>query len=226
MSAIVGRLSVLLAPGVVLAVTLALAGCTATDDPAPRPTSTAPVVQLGAPGEDNRTLSPTEQLAVGEEQPHTETDVVFVRDMLHHHAQALVMTGYVEERAASPDIRLLAERMRISQEDEMIQLETWLQERGEPVRDPDAVHDAHALMPGMLTDDELGALEAAQGEAFDTLFLQSMIRHHEGALVMIGDLYASPDGAESELAQLAGHFDSDQRIEIARMSSMLAESAG
>lgn len=219
MSPVAARMSVM------LAAMLALTACTAAE-PTPRPTSTAPVVQLGAPGEDNRTLSPDEQLALGESEPHTAADVAFVRDMLHHHAQALEMTGYVEDRTTDSGIRLLAARMQISQEDEMGQLETWLQTRGEPVRDPDAAHDAHALMPGMLTEEELAALEAAEGEAFDELFLRSMIRHHEGALVMIADLFASPHGAEQELAQLANHFDSDQRVEIARMSSMLSELAG
>jgi uncharacterized protein (DUF305 family) len=205
----------------VSAVVLGLAACTTTEQP--RPTSTAPVVQLGAPGEDNRTLGPEEQLRLSQRSEHSPADVDFVRDMLHHHAQALVMTGYVDERASSRDIRLLAERMRISQEDEMGQLETWLQARGEPARDPDSPHDSHALMPGMLTAQELAALEDASGEAFDELFLQSMIRHHEGALVMIAELFATPEGAEQELAQLASHFDSDQRIEIARMTTMLAE---
>ena len=218
MSPVVARMSVL------LAAVLALTACTVAE-PTPRPTSTAPVVQLGAPGEGNRTLSPEEQLELGGTVPHSEADVQFVRDMLHHHAQALVMTGYVEERTTDSGIRLLAERMHISQEDEMGQLEKWLQTRGEPVRDPDAAHDAHSLMPGMLTAEELAALEAAEGEAFDELFLRSMIRHHEGALVMIADLFARSDGAEPELGQLANHFDSDQRVEIARMSSMLAERA-
>lgn len=219
MSPVIARVSVMLAAA------LALTACTAPE-PTPRPTSAAPVVQLGAPGEDNRTLSPDEQLALGESDPHSDADVAFVRDMLHHHAQALEMTRYVQGRTTDSGIRLLAERMHISQEDEMGQLETWLQTRGEPVRDPDAAHDAHALMPGMLTEDELAALEAAEGEAFDELFLRSMIRHHEGALVMIADLFAEPEGAEQELAQLANHFDSDQRVEIARMSSMLTELAG
>ncbi|MCP2635336.1 DUF305 domain-containing protein [Microbacterium sp. HD4P20] len=224
MVAAVRRLSVVHAAAVLAAVALTLAACAATEEP-PRPTSTAPVVQLGAPGEGNRTMSAEEQLAATA-SPHTETDVAFVRDMLHHHAQALVMTDYVGERASSDSIRLLAERMQVSQQDEMGQLEAWLQQRGEPVTDPDAPHGAHTLMPGMLTDDELAALEAADGVAFDELFLRSMIRHHEGALVMIAELYGSEDGAEPELAQLAGHFDSDQRIEIARMSSMLAELEG
>jgi len=210
---------------VLLTLAVTLTACTAAE-PEPRPTSTAPVVQLGAPGEPNRTLSPEEQQELGGAQPHTQTDVIFVRDMLHHHAQALVMTGYVDERTTSRDIGLLAERMRISQEDEMGQLEGWLQTRGEPVRDPDGAHDAHTLMPGMLTADELAALEAAEGDDFDELFLASMIRHHQGALVMIADLFGSPDGPERELEQLANHFDSDQRVEIARMASMLAERTG
>ena len=219
MTPVVARVSV------VLALALVLSACTA-DEPTPRPTSTAPVVQLGAPGEDNRTLSPEEQLETATPDAHSPTDVVFVRDMLHHHAQALEMTGLVQERSADEDVRLLAERMSISQDDEMGQLERWLQSRSEPVRDPDAPHDEHTLMPGMLTAEELAALEAADGEEFDVLFLQSMIRHHEGALVMIAGLFGSAEGAEQELALMANHFDSDQRIEIARMSGMLAERAG
>lgn len=209
---------------VVIVLAMTLAACTATVDE-PRPTSTAPVVQLGGPGEDNRTLAPDEQLDLTE-TPYTEADVVFVRDMLHHHAQALVMTGYVEERTESADVRLLAERMQIGQDDEMGQLERWLQERGEPVRDPDGGHDEHTLMPGMLTADELAGLEAATGDEFDILFLESMLRHHEGAIVMIEELFAEGGGAEPALGELARHFDSDQRIEIARMSTMLSDRTG
>lgn len=207
---------------VVLVLMLGLTACTAAPE-TPRPTSTAPVVQLGAPGEGNRTLSPEEQLALSEDVPYTEVDVVFVRDMLHHHAQALVMTGYVQERTTDEDVRLLAERMQISQEDEMGQLERWLQDRGEPVRDPDGGHDEHTLMPGMLTPAELAALEAASGEEFDVLFLQSMTKHHEGAVLMVEELFAAGGGNEPAIGDMARHFDSDQRIEIARMAGMLAE---
>ncbi|WP_164743484.1 DUF305 domain-containing protein [Microbacterium sulfonylureivorans] len=202
-----------------------LAGCTAEpDEVAPLPTT--PVVQLGGPGEPNRTLSPEEAAGLGT-PTYVEEDVVFVREMLHHHSQAIEMVGYVEERAEGSDVLLLAERMDVSQTDEMTQLEKWLQTRGEPVRDPDASHDDHpADMPGVLTEAELAQLEAAEGDAFDVLFLESMIRHHEGAIQMVRELYAAGGGQESEIDAFARHVEADQGIEIARMQEMLAEREG
>lgn len=199
-----------------------LAGCTAPeDDAAPLPTT--PVVQLGAPGEPNRTLSPSEAAALGT-IAYAEEDVLFVRDMLHHHSQAIQMTGYVDERTTDRDIRLLAERMRVSQTDEITLLERWLQERGEPVRDPDGDH-AHdgGSMPGLLTDGELAQLESAEGGEFDRMFLEYMIRHHQGAVEMVGQLYASGAGQEPEIDAFARHVEADQNIEIARMQEMLAD---
>jgi uncharacterized protein (DUF305 family) len=206
---------------VLLAVAVLLTGCTNASEP-PAPASTAPVVQLGAPGEPNRTLSPEEQAALDLTIEHVEADVVFVRDMLHHHAQALVMTGYVDERADSDDIRLLAQRMDISQTAEMEQLERWLQDRGEPVRDPDAAHADHSGMPGLLTEDEIAKLEASEGEEFDRLFLEYMIRHHEGAVDMVHDLDDAGGGVEIAIGDIARHVEADQNIEIARMQEMLA----
>ncbi|WP_194409693.1 DUF305 domain-containing protein [Microbacterium cremeum] len=204
---------------------LGLTACTAEDDPAPVPTT--PVVQLGGPGEPNRTLSPEEAAAL-EAPGYVEQDVAFVRDMLHHHAQAIQMTGYVDERSNDRDIELLAERMDVSQTDEIRQLERWLQERGEPARDPDASHGEHGSkpMPGILTDDELAQLEAARGEAFDALFLRYMIMHHEGAIQMVAELYASGGGQEPDIDAFARHVESDQAIEIARMRDLLAQRAG
>lgn len=202
-----------------------LSACTAEpEEAAPLPTS--PVVQLGAPGEPNRTLSPEEAAGLGS-PTHVEEDVLFVRDMLHHHSQAIQMTGYVDERTTDEDIRLLAERMSVSQTDEITQLETWLQTRGEPVRDPDDSH-AHAAqsMPGLLTDAELAELEAAEGEEFDRLFLAYMIRHHEGAIQMVTELYAEGGGQESDIDAFARHVEADQAIEVARMKEMLAEREG
>ncbi len=78
-------------------------------------------------------------------------------------------------------------------------------------------------MPGMLTEAELSRLESASGRAFDRLFLQLMIRHHEGAVLMVGDLLAQGGGQEPSVFQLAQHIDADQRVEIARMRSLLAD---
>ncbi|WP_169583109.1 MULTISPECIES: DUF305 domain-containing protein [Microbacterium] len=212
----------LLVVGAVTLTVLGLTGCTPpADDAAPLPTT--PVVQLGAPGEPNRTLSPSEAAALDSPE-YVEEDVLFVRDMLHHHSQAIQMTGYVDERTSDDDIRLLAERMEVSQTDEITQLETWLQRRGEPVRDPDASHEHDAdSMPGLLTDDELAQLEAAEGDEFDEMFLEFMIRHHQGALEMVAELYGSGGGQESDIDAFARHVEADQSIEIARMQQMLAE---
>lgn len=208
------------AVGAMVALVVGLAGCTGSEEPLPQ--STAPVVQLGAPGEDNRTLSP-EEAAQLQSPDHTEADVEFVRDMLHHHTQAIQMTDYVPDRTSNEDVQLLAERMAISQTDEIVVLETWLRERGEPVRDPDADHADHAAdMPGILTDAQLAQLEAASDDTFDELFLEFMIFHHNGAIQMVEELFAAGGGNELEIGRFALHVEADQGIEIARMEQMLA----
>lgn len=209
----------LVSAGAILALATGLAACTSESEPVP--TSTAPVVQLGAPGEPNRTMSPEEAAAL-QSPEYNEADVTFVRDMLHHHSQAIVMTDLVAERSNDDEVRQLAERMAIGQTDEMDRMEAWLQARGEPVRDPDAGHDAHVGMPGLLTDAELAELAAAQGKAFDRLFLEYMIKHHQGAVEMVVVLFNDGGGQEVEMGTLAMHVESDQNIEIKRMQQMLA----
>jgi len=208
-----------------VAALVVLTGCTSDDEP-----DGPPVVQLGSPGEPNRTL--TDEEASNLDVPeYTDGDVEFVQGMIPHHAQALTMTAMVADRTFSPDLPLMAERMDISQRDEIRLMEQWLEDRGEDVPDAPGDHGhgdgAAELMPGMLTDDELAQLEQATGREFDTLFLQYMIRHHEGARVMVADLLSGEGGGgqEPEVFQLAQHIDSDQSIEIARMKSLLAEYA-
>ncbi len=202
---------------------LLLGGC--TSDSPPEDEKDDRVVQLGAPGESNTELSEEELEALGS-PGHTDADVAFVQGMIPHHQQALEMTAMVDERTAHEGLPLMAERMEISQTDEIAQMEAWLEERDE---DLPAAHGDHegghaALMPGMLTEDELAQLEAADGVEFDRLFLQYMIRHHEGAVLMVeGLLTEGGGGQESEVFQLAQHIDSDQRVEIARMRTLLAE---
>lgn len=205
-----------LAPVVVLATVLA--GC--TGDPEDR----SRLVQLGAPGESNRELTQAEldDLSAPE---HTDADVAFVQGMIPHHRQALQMTAMVPERSTREDMRALTRRMEVAQADEIAQLERWLTERGEDVPGPHAQHgNGHRLMPGMLTADELDHLRAARGPAFETLFLQYMIRHHEGAVIMVEQLLTGGfGGQEPQVFQLAQHIDSDQRVEISRMKSLLAQ---
>lgn len=157
----------------------------------------------------------------------TEADVRFMQGMIPHHAQALDMTALVPTRTSRRDVLLLAERIEVSQKDEIAWMQRWLRDHGESMPDLDAHHghhgaERHALMPGMLTPDEMDQLAAATGSAFDRLFLQFMIRHHEGALVMVRDLLASPGAAQaSEVYRFASDVDADQRADIQRMLGML-----
>jgi uncharacterized protein (DUF305 family) len=149
-----------------------------------------------------------------------------MQGMIGHHAQALEMTALVPTRTARDEMRLLAQRIEVSQADEIRMMQRWLADRRQPLPDPHAHHAAGAtLMPGMLTAEEMDRLAAAKGPDFDRLFLELMIKHHEGALVMVKDLFASAGaGQESEIFAFASDVDSDQRMEIDRMSAMLAKS--
>lgn len=208
----------------VLALGLGLAGCTAEAEPED---DAAPVVQLGAPGESNTTLSPDEAESI-DDPAYTAADVAFVQGMIPHHQQALEMTALVGERADDPDLTTIAERIEVSQVAEIEQLEGWLTARGESVSGMHAGHgDGEHGMPGMLTPQEMTRLERASGRRFDELFLLGMIRHHEGAVLMVESLLTEGEGGqESEVFQLAGHIGSDQQVEIAAMKRKLAELAG
>jgi uncharacterized protein (DUF305 family) len=206
-----------------LAALVVLAGCSdGADGDAASSTSDVRVVQLGAPGEESRELTP-EDIAELEVLEPSESDIEFVQAMVPHHQQALQMTSLVYDRTDNPDLELFVQRMDISQQDEIALMEDWLLERGE-VFGSDGMHHTGELMPGMLTEEQLAELEAAEGEEFDRLFLESMINHHLGAIGMVEDLVSAEDGGQDAgVFRLAQHIDSDQRIEISRMEDMLAE---
>lgn len=156
-----------------------------------------------------------------------EADVRFMQHMMAHHAQALAMTSLVPARSRREDIHLLAQRIEASQQDEIALMQRWLKDRGEEVPSLDAHHEHHeagghqALMPGMLTQEELARLAAATGAEFDRLFLEFMTRHHEGALTMVAELLATNGaGQEPEIFRFASDVDADQRAEIRRMRTL------
>jgi len=181
------------------------------------------VVQPGAPGQPGRTLSP-EELASLTAPPHNAADVEFFERMIPHHAQALELTALVGDRTTNGDLRLLAERIDTSQHDEIARMETWLTQRGLEVPAPHTSHEGHAgLMPGMLDDDQLAALEQARGTDFDRLFLEYMIYHHQGAIAMANEMYTRGGGLEPESDRFAREVIADQSIEISRMQDMLVE---
>ena len=178
-------------------------------------------VQPGAPGEPGRELDDDE--AAGIEAPdHNAADVSFMQRMIVHHRQALTMTALVADRTERDDLPLLAERITVSQEDEIERLSRWLTDRDEAVPDDadDGDHQDHTGMPGMATAAQLAQLEQAQGPAFERLFLDLMIVHHQGALTMVTDLYAAGGGLEPEADRFAREIEADQATEIGRLQEL------
>ncbi len=195
-------------------------------------------IRPGAPGQPSRVLSGDPETA---NTPLAEADVRFMQGMIHHHAQALEMTALARTRTTTPALLTLAERIDVSQHDEIGWMQRWLREHGQDVPDVDAalagksmdhaahhamMQDApgmaHTMMPGMLTPDEMALLENATGKDFDRLFLQYMIRHHEGGLLMVADLLAAHGGAQApDVYHIITDIDADQRADIQRMLGML-----
>ena len=145
--------------------------------------------------------------------------------MIHDHAQAVEMTDLLRTRTRTKELQSLAKRISISQTDEIKSMKQWLEERGQPIMDHSRMdHGKMPLMPGMLTPQQMAALAKASGAAFDRLFLTGMIQHHDGALVMVADLFAIPGaGQENTLFDFATDIDNTQRAEIMIMQSMLGK---
>jgi uncharacterized protein (DUF305 family) len=154
---------------------------------------------------------------------HIDADVRFMQRMIGHHAQAVEMTALVATRTSSAEMQKLAQRIDLSQADEIKMMQAWLTRRGQKLPDPHAHHAAGAeLMPGMLTAEEMTRLSSARGPEFDRLFLELMIKHHEGALTMVGELLEVPGaGQEPEIFAFVSDVQADQRMEIDRMHAML-----
>lgn len=161
---------------------------------------------------------------------HTAADVHFMTGMIHHHAQAVLIAQWAPTHGASDELRRLAERIVVGQNDEIELMRTWLADKGEPV--PAAIPgpmkmkmgetEHEMLMPGMLTDVQLEQLDAARGAEYDKLFLTFMIQHHDGALTMVNELFASPGAGQDETVfRFASDVFADQTTEIARMETML-----
>ena len=181
-----------------------------------------PLVQPGAPGQDTRVVDARET-ARSATLPFTAADVKFMQGMIGHHAQAIEMAQLLIKNSASDDMKMLAKRILVSQADEINMMQDWLKSRGQTLPDPHAHHTGGALMPGMLTQEEMARLAAARGTEFDRLFLEGMIKHHNGALIMVRELFATPGaGQDVEIFAFASDVDADQRMEIDRMGAMLA----
>ena len=163
--------------------------------------------------------------------PYSDADIEFMSGMIPHHAQAVIMAGWAPSHGARADVAILCERIAVAQRDEIKMMRQWLQDRSLPV--PDATSTKHhmkmangmehdMLMPGMLSDEEMAALDKARGPEFDRLFLEGMIRHHQGAIDMVDKLFKSYGAAQDETVfKFANDVQSDQAIEINVMKDML-----
>ena len=153
-----------------------------------------------------------------------------------HHAQAVEMTALIESHTQNPELRTLGARISRSQSDELDFMKRWLTLRGEPTEMsmPDmpgmdmskhAMHSGHTMMmPGMLTEKQMAALRKAKGKQFDELFLTGMIQHHNGALIMVKELFDTAGaGQDAELFNFVTDVDSGQRAEIKIMQTMLGQ---
>ena len=164
-------------------------------------------------------------------EPYSEADVAFMSGMMPHHAQAVLIAGWAASHGARPDLRTMCERIIVSQRDEIETMRNWLRDRGEGVPAADATHhrmkmngvEHDMLMPGMLTAEDLAQLDKARSADWDTLFLKAMIRHHEGALKMVDDLFESHGAMQDEdVYKFVSDMYADQTAEIERMQKMLA----
>ncbi len=189
------------------------------------------IIQPGAPGEPSRVVA-AEQARDLSKVGATPADVKFMQGMIHHHAQAIDMTELLKTRTNSDDMNKLGLRIQVSQTDEIRMMQRWLQARGQEVPDPHAMHmpgmimpgmDHGPMMPGMLTPAEMAHLAELKGVEFDRRFLEGMIKHHGGAILMVQELFAAPGaGQESTIYAFASDVVADQQMEIDRMSGMLA----
>jgi len=199
----------------------------------PAALATAVLVASGCASSGSARPAPAPPAKIGiAAMKHTAADAQFMRGMIHHHSQAVVMARWAPTHGAGADLRRFAERIVVAQQDEIALMQNWLKEKGEPVPEatpgpmrmtmPDgATHEM--LMPGMLTEAELKQLDAARGAEFDRLFLTFMIRHHEGALDMVDELFASKGaGQDEDTFRLASDVFADQTTEIRVMKEMLA----
>jgi uncharacterized protein (DUF305 family) len=183
--------------------------------------------------EDKKSIhQPTaEQRALGIYQPYSDADIAFMTGMIPHHAQAVIMAGWAQSHGARSDVAILCARIVIGQADEIRSMQQWLSDRGQPVPDATSTrmkmkmngveHDM--LMPGMLTDEEMAELDKAGGPEFDRLFLLGMIKHHQGAIDMVNDLFKAYGAAQDDtIYKFASDVFADQSIEIEVMYKMLA----
>ncbi|WP_030477996.1 DUF305 domain-containing protein [Lentzea albidocapillata] len=193
---------------VIVAAFALLAGCTSEPD-------AAPVIAPDTPGGSAPTIAPSDVSGVIPPPPN-DADREYVAMMIVHHEQALAMTRFAPDRAQNETVKGLADRIRFSQEPEIGAMKQW-----QRTFNAIGTHGDHASMPGMATQDQLNALGAARGKDFDRMFLELMIKHHEGAIKMATDVRGA--GTNIQVEEMADDVVATQDDEINRMKKLLTE---
>lgn len=190
------------------------------------------IVQPGAPGQPTKILPAS---TTADFPSYTKKDVEFMQGMIHHHAQAVEMSALIKERTTYEKLITLGARISHTQEEEIAFMRRWLRTRGEklmlPMPDMGEMKDMkdhkghmdNMMMPGMLTPKQMEALRNAKDMEFVRLWLEGMIQHHIGALVMVDELHKAGAGEDPEMFTFATDVDSGQRAEIKVMREMLKE---
>ena len=182
--------------------------------------NSAPVIiQPGLPGEDSQLIDASMAIKIADTS-HTLDDVMFMQQMIPHHKQALVLSKLAPERTNSEAILELAKKIETSQEDEILFMQSWLQDRDESHQH--SMNHSHMQMMGMATPNQINELSNSESVNFDELFLRLMIAHHEGAIKMVDNLNDQPGSTYDEvLNEFVSDLDNDQSVEIERMNILL-----
>jgi len=196
------RIHALATTTAVLAV-LALAGCGGDDGG-----SSASSTSAASP-------SPTAAAFAG-------ADVIFATEMISHHRQAVMMASIAPDRSSSAEVKALAAKIEAAQQPEIDTMSRWLRGWGKPVPEDSMEHGVagHQGMPGMMTAEEMDDLSAGTDTEFDRMWMEMMIRHHEGAIAQAEAVKA--EGSNPDVLALADQIIAAQSQEIAEMQALLA----
>lgn len=219
-----------------MAILLAL-GAAACAKSAPAPQATPVPMQVVDQSQQNPAAVARADKGI---PPFVQADVKFMQGMIHHHAQAILISKWAPLHGASAAVQRLCERIIVAQRDEITMMSNWLRQRSLEVPAPDTLGTGHqhtagmqhmpgmtmpapVMMPGMLTPAQVAQLDSARGARFDRLFLEYMIQHHRGAIAMVHELFAANGAAnDGVIYRFASDVEADQGSEIDRMTLMLA----
>ena len=189
----------------------------------------AALVAACSSGESHSSMSDASKQTIPESANFNATDVGFAQGMIPHHAQAVEMADLALEKSTNADVLALAKQIKASQNPEIQTMSGWLQSWGQKVPSTDSMsgggHDmtdmGGMMMDGMMTEADMEKLESSSGTAFDRLWMELMIQHHEGAVRMSED--ELKDGKNPDVKALAQTIVTSQQAEISTMNSLLSK---